>query len=151
MTVVADIYDAAIAAIAAVLPTYARIPNPYAIDENTALILKKAYGLTIDSGSNTQRYVGCLATWERLYIIKLITQVVNTENDATGRANVEKDIDNARDLVFKAFESTYATLSGTVIKAVILDDTGIQYIDGQQGKFLAIEMTLGVEYQESTS
>lgn len=151
MTVVGDIYDAVISAIAAELPTFARIPNPYAIDENTALILKKAYGLAIGAGSNTQRYVGCLATWERLFTISLITQVVNTENNASGRANVEKDIDDARDTLFKAFESTYATLSGTVIKAVVLDDTGIQYIDGQQAKFLAIEISLGVEYQESTS
>lgn len=150
MSKVSDIHDAIVSALSAELPSYARIPNPYAIDENTALFLKRSFGVSIDAGVNTQRFVGCIATWARTYTVKLITQVVNTENDVLGRANVEKDIDNDRDKVFKAFESTYATLGGTVLKAIITDDSGIQYIEGQQGKFLAIEMSLEVEYQEST-
>ena len=151
MSTVSDIHDSIIAVISTELPTYARLPNPYAIDENTALILKKCYGLAIGAGVNTQRYVGCIATWERSFTINLITQVVNTENDAAGRASVELTIDDARQTLFKAFESKDTTLSATVVRATVTDDSGIQYIDGQNAKFLAIEMTLAVEYHESTT
>lgn len=149
-TKIADIYDAIVTKVSTELPTYARIPNPYAIDENTALFLKRSYGLAIGAGVNTQRYVGCLTSWEREYTINLITQVVNTENDTTGRASVEKDLIDAHRLLLLAFE-TDPSLGGICIKAIVTDDSGIQYIDGQQSKFLAVELNLAVEYQESTT
>lgn len=148
MSKVADISDAIVALLSSSLTGFARIPNPYNITENVALILKKSFGVAIGPGVNTQRYVGCLVSWERNYTISIITQVVNTENDVTGRFNVEKDmIDRHRDVLL-AFEND-STLGGNCIKAVITDDSGIQYIDGQQGKFLAVEIALAVEYQES--
>jgi hypothetical protein len=147
-TKIADIYDAIITLVSTELPTYARIPNPYAIDENTALFLKRSYGLAIGAGVNTERYVGCHVTWQRSYTLNLITQVVNTENDTTGRASVEKDLIDAHRLILMAFE-TDSTLGGNCIKAVVTDDSGIQYIEGQDGKFLAVEISLAVEYQEN--
>lgn len=147
MTAISEIYDAIVDKLAAELPAFQRIPNPYALDENTAILLRKAYGLAIGAGTNTERYVGCLVTWERDYTIGLVTQVVNTENDTEGRASVEKDIIDAHGTILQAFESD-STLSGKCIKAVIVDDGGINYIQGVQSKYLALEVTLRVEYQE---
>lgn len=148
MTKIADIYNAIITLVSTELPTYARIPNPYALDENTALFLKRSFGLAIGAGVNTERYVGCMVTWQRSYTLSIITQVVNTENDTTGRALVEKDLIDAHRTLLMAFE-TDSTLGGNCIKSVMLSDGGIQYIDGQQSKFLAVEIELAVEYQES--
>ena len=144
MTKIADIYDAIITKIETELPAYSRIPNPYSIDENTAILMRKAYGLAIGAGSNTERYVGCFATWERSYTIGLVCQVVNTENDTVGRAMIEKDIIDAHRLILLAFEQD-PSLSGQCIKAVITGDTGIQYLAGDNGKFLAVEIDLAVE------
>lgn len=147
MTKIADIYDAIVVKVETVLPTFKRIPNPYEIDENSAILMRKAYGLAIGAGSNTERYVGCFVTWERSYTLAIMTQVVNTENDTTGRAMVEKDlVDSHRDLLL-AFEQD-STLGGEVIKAVVTDDSGIEYLTGENGKFLAIEISISVEYQE---
>lgn len=149
-TKIADIYDAIITKISGILPSFQRVPNPYSLDENTAIILRQAYGVAIGPGINTERYVGCLATWSRDYTIGLIHQVVNTENDTLGRAMIEKDIIDAHRDLFLAFE-TDSTLSGNAIKAVITGDTGIDYIQGVQSKYLALEITLTVEYQEQTT
>lgn len=149
MTKIADIYDAIINKLSTELPAFQRVPNPYALDENTAILLRKAFGLAIGAGLNTERYVGCIATWERSYTIGLVTQVVNTENDTIGRASVEKDIVDAHRAILLAFESN-STLDGECIKAVVSDDTGINYIQGAQSKYLALEITLRVEYQEPT-
>lgn len=146
-TKISDIYDSIVTKLETILPGFQRVPNPYALDENTAILLRKAFGLAIGSGTNTERYVGCIATWERDYTIGLVTQVVNTENDTTGRAMVEKDIIDAHRDILLAFE-TDSTLSGQCIKAVITDDTGINYIQGVESKYLALEITLRVEYQE---
>lgn len=146
-TPVADIYEAIIDKLELVLPAFKRVPNPYSLDENTAILLRKAFGLAIGAGTNTERYVGCIATWERDYTIGLVTQVVNTENDTEGRASVEKDIIDAQRAILLAFE-TDSTLSTKCIKAVITDDSGINYIQGAESKYLALEITLRVEYQE---
>lgn len=148
MSKAADISDAIVVLVQTQLPTFARLPNPYDISENTATLLKKSFGVAIGPGLNTERYVGCLVTWQRSYTINLIRQVVNTENDTVGRFSVEKNIDDARDILFKAFEAN-STLDGLCIKAIVTDDSGIQYIDGQQSKFLAVELSLAVEYQET--
>jgi hypothetical protein len=144
---ISDIYDAVVTLVSTKLPAYSRIPNPYALDENTAVLLKRSFGLAIGPGSNTERYVGCLVTWERVYTISLITQVVNTENDTTGRASIEKGLIEDHRAILLGFESD-STLGGICIKAVVTDDGGISYIDGQQAKFLAVEISLAVEYQE---
>ena len=150
MTKIADIYDAIITTLGTELPAFKRVPNPYSLDENTAILLRKAYGLAIGAGTNTNRYVGCLTSWERSYTIGLVTQVVNTENDTLGRAQVEKDLIDAHRAVLLAFESD-PTLGGICIKTVVDSDGGIEYIQGAQAKYLALEITLRVEYQEPTA
>lgn len=150
MTAIATIYDAIITKVSGQLTTFKRIPNPYALNENTALLMRKGYGLSIGAGSNTQRYVGCLITWQREYTIGLISQVVNTENDTTGRASVEKDLIDAHDLILKAFESD-PTMAGVCIKAIVQSDNGIDYIEAERSKYLALEISLLVEYQETST
>lgn len=150
MSKIAEIYDAIIDKLATLLPGFQRVPNPYALDENTAILLRKAYGLAIGGGTNTERYVGCLSSWQRDYTIGLVHQVVNTENDTLGRAMIEKDIVDAHRAILLAFE-TDSTLSGKAIKALISGDGGIDYIQGAQSKYLALEITLNVEYQEPTA
>ncbi len=146
-TKIADIYDAIVTKISTALPTFQRLPNPYALDENTAILMRQSYGIAIGAGTNTERYVGCLVTWQREYTIGIVSQVVNTENDTTGRALVEKDMIDAHKALLAAFESD-STLGGICIKAVITGDTGIDYIAGALSKFLAVEISLSVEYQE---
>lgn len=147
MTAISDIYDAIITIVETELPAFQRVPNPYSLDENTAILLRKAFGLAIGPGTNTERYVGCIATWQREFTIGLVTQVVNTENDTLGRASVEVDLVEAHRLLLLTFE-TNPSLGGKCIKAVITGDGGIDYITGSQSKYLALEINLSVEYQE---
>lgn len=149
MSVVSDIYDAIVTKVAATATGYVRVPFPYGITENTALLIKKGFGVAIDEGTNTLRYVGCLSTWERSFRIELIKQVVNTENDTLGKASVEKELMEVARSIFLAFEAD-PTLGGICIKAIVRGDLGVQYEEGQTSKFLACEIGLAVEYQEST-
>lgn len=150
MTKIADIYDNIITLVETTVPTFKRIPNPYGLDENAAIILRKAYGLAIGAGNNTGRYIGCYTTWEREFTLGLITQVVNTENDATGRALVEIDLLDAHRALLLAFEND-GNLSGQAILCEVTDDGGIEYLPGESGKFLALQIGLRVEYQEPLS
>jgi hypothetical protein len=147
MTGASNVFNALTSKMATLFPTYYRIANPYDISANPETLLKKAWGIAIGSGQNTERYVGCFATWQRQFTIGLIKQVVNTENDATGKATVEKSLlEDCQTLIIDVEGDP--SLAGIAIKSVVEGDSGIQYVDGKQSNFLAIEVSLLVEYQE---
>jgi hypothetical protein len=146
-TKIDDIKEAINTKLATALTGYKRIPNPYSLVDVPSIILNKSYGVVVGSGTNTQRYVGCLTSWEREFIIGIVTQITKTENDTEGREGIEIDILDAHRAVLQSFE-TDPSMSGVVIKAIVLNDGGLNYIDGPKGKYLAMELVLGVEYQE---
>lgn len=149
LSTVTEVYDAVAAKVGSLLPGFSRIPNPYAVDENTALLLKKGYGVAVGEGVNTKRYVGCISTWRRTFNIGIVHQVINTENDTEGKARVEKTVLEVQDTLLLGFERD-PTLGGVVVKAEVESDSGVQYTAGDQGKFLALEISLEVEYQSET-
>lgn len=144
-----DIYDAIVTEIETQLTTYRRMPNPYFVEENTYLQLQKGYGVRIDSGRDTERYVGCLVTWERLFTIILVNQITTTQNNIGARELIEKGILVDHDTLIRAFYANN-TLTGQGIKAWISDDSGIipVSIGSNQAKFFQMELSLNVEYQE---
>lgn len=147
-TKISEIYDACVNLIETTLPTdYLRIPNPYTVDVNTFLHLRKGFGLAIGPGVDTQRYVGCLVTWERTFSILLVKQVIATQNDVEVREVIEKDLLDDHDALRKAFCSN-STLGSLAIKSTVLGDAGVNFIDGERLKFLGLVMDLFVEYQE---
>lgn len=141
------IYDKIVDVLEAELPAHTRMPNPYEVSANTYLHLNNGFGVGVGSGQDTQRYVGCLVTWEQSYSIILVRRVVTTQNNTTAREVIEKDILADWDILRKAFYLEN-TLSGNAIKTTVLSHGGINFIDGDRLKFLALEMQLVVEYQE---
>jgi len=146
-TKISQIYDAIVDVIEAELTTSVRIPNPYILDINSFLHLKKGFGVAIGPGDDTQRYIGCLVTWERNFTIAIIQQMVATQNNVGTREVIEKELLDDHDKLRKAFYNN-STLSGKAIKSTITDDGGVSFIDGDRLKFIALEMNLLVEYQE---
>lgn len=150
MSKIEDIYDAIVTQIESELSGYTRIPNPYDVQNNTFLHLRKGFGIEIGPGSNTERYVGCLSTWERTYTIILVKQVVTTQNNTAVRVMIEKEILDDHELLFKAFE-TNNSLGGIAMKTVVQSDGGISFLDIDNQKFLSMSIFLNVEYQLNPS
>ena len=148
MSKISDIYEAIVSKIETALPTYNRIPNPYDIADNPDILLDAAYGIAVGAGINTQRFVGCATTWEREFTIGMINQKVNLENDTIGKASIEKNLLEDHKTLLLAIEKD-PSLGGICIKCYLVSDGGIQYLDGDRGKFLALEVSLVVEYLES--
>lgn len=143
-----QIYDEVVDLLEATLGTqYKRLPNPYAVDQNTYLHLNNGYGLAVGPGVDTQRYVGCLITWERVYSIILVRRMVTTQNNIGSRELIEKDLLDDLDSLRKAIYLN-STLGGLAIKSTVLDDQGVAFIDADRLKFISLEASLFVEYQE---
>lgn len=147
MSKIEDIYDKLNAVVAATLPSYTRFPNPYAIDANTFLHLRQGFAVSVGPGADTERYLGCLITWQRDFTVTLVRQVMATQNDLPNRESLEKEILDDHDLLRKAIYNN-SNLDQNAIKTTLVSDSGLQFLDGDRLKFLAIEMTINVEYEE---
>lgn len=146
-TKIENIYDAIVTICETQLSDYRRLPNPYQITENAFLKLQRGFAVAVGPGLDTERFIGCLMTWQRVFSVTIVRKVLTTENNLEIRENLEKDILVDHDLLTKAFYNDN-TLSGNVLKSSITDDSGINFIDGDRLKFLAIELSLLVEYQQ---
>jgi hypothetical protein len=145
---VLEIYDEILTLIDNSLPNDLRLANSYDLEANGFLKLQKAYAVAIGPWIDTERYVGCLITGEREFDIALTRKITTTENNTDQRVVIEKDLLTAHDTLRKAFYNN-STLGGRAIKSTITSDSGVNFIDGDRLKFLAIVITLLVEYQES--
>lgn len=142
------IYDQITTLLASSLTGHIRLPNPYEVNSNTFLHLDNAYGLGVGPGSDTQRYVGCLVTWEQTYNIVLVRRIVTTQNNTAQQVIIEKSIFEDWDTLRKAFYNN-STLNGYAYKTTLRSHDGISFIDGNQQKFLALELELITEYQDT--
>lgn len=147
-TKIEEIHEALCNLIAAELPTHKRFPNPYQIDANSFLHMTRGYGVAIGPGFDTQRDLGCHVTYERTFTVALVQKMSETQNSTGRRELVERDILEDHDKLVKAVYND-TNLSGRVISATVTDDGGVQFIDGDRLKFLALEMTIRVEYQDT--
>lgn len=143
-----ELYDELNTVIAAALPDYMRFPNPYVIDANTFLHKRSGYGVSIGAGLDTERYLGCLVSWEREFTITLVRQVLITQNNLTLREGLEKEILEDHDKIRKAIYNN-SSLSGKAIKTTATSDGGLFFIDGEKLNFLSMEISVVTEYEES--
>lgn len=150
MSKIQEIYDAIISVVTAELPDYMRFPNPYAIDENTLIHMRSGFGVSVGPGTDTQRYLGCLVTWQRDFTVTMVRKVMATQNDLTKRVTLEKELLDDHDNLMKAIYNN-STLSGNAIKTTAIADSGLSFIDGDLLKFLTMEITVQVEYEENPS
>lgn len=147
VTTASDIKEAIIDIVEASLPLYTKIPDPYNIDTNSFLNLYKGYGVAVGPGFNTERYVGCLVTWARTYNIIIVQQITTTQNEIDIRESIDSEFLDDNDLLWKAFYLN-SGLDGLAIKSTVLADGGIIPLDIGGLKFLSMELTLEVEYQD---
>jgi hypothetical protein len=144
---VLTIYDAIVTQVNTSLPNHSRMPNPYQVDSNSYLNLVNGFGLAVGPGVDTNRYVGCLVTWQRTFTIILVRKITTTEHNIGSKVVIEKALLEDHDTLRKDFYLN-STLGGNAIKSTVSSDGGIAFIDADLLKFLSLEMTLDVEYQE---
>lgn len=147
MTKVSDVYDKLETIINNTLSDYAELPNPYTLEFNTSLFLKKGYGLAFGGGRNTNRSVCQLISTARIFSILLVNLVTTTANNAVQREAIDKALLEDSFKIVKAIEND-SDLSGSAAKAIFLEDSGVEFIDigENQQKFVVNELTFEIEY-----
>lgn len=145
-TVIENIYDAMATKIGGALTDYYRLPNAYDITTSNFLTRTKGYAIACGPGVRTDLQIGCSVSWERVFTITLANKIQTTENNTTLRATVDKNLLADHRALLYAFYNDLQ-LGGLVTDADVIDDGGIDIV-GDEQKFLGIEITVLVKYEE---
>lgn len=152
MSVISTAYDALVDRIEAVLDVeannYRRIGNPYNIEDNSEIELRKGYGIAALSAINTNRHVACQFSIERTFEIVLTRHFTGRLDDADGRVDVEKELLEAQYLIVNDLEQD-PSVGGTSMFTRFVGDSGIEYVAGDQSRFIVLRSQFALEYQET--
>lgn len=145
MSRVTLIYDELETRIAALVPDHELLSNPYELLDNSDIILEKAWGLAIATGTNTARS-NCDLTQLREYVITLVEVVPIGNRDNDGRKIVEKSLLDTQLTIIKNLESNPKTDSSSKIDYT--SDNGIELFFTERMLYFVLNTTINVEYFE---
>lgn len=136
--------------IQAALPTYTKIPDPYAVGGTAEALLRKAYGIGIGPGRNTEEDYGDVVTMEREFSVILVRQVTTTDNNSTARNALELALMEDHLTLVKAFQAS-AELDATVSVSTFDADGGIEFLAGDlpTQKYMMIVLSFITRYSEN--
>lgn len=147
MSKISQIYDALVARLVAVLPTYSQLPNPYDIEANNELYLTKGFGVAVGAGARTDRLISCQKSWERTFNIVLTNQITTTEHNIDANETIQKNLLEDHFLVFEDLEKE-TTLSALTIRSQVETDEGLEFVDLDDARYYAMQITILTEYLE---
>ncbi len=143
-----SIYDKLVTLFGTSLSSYQRLPNPYIAQANSELVLTKAWGLGVGPGTRQQLEFNCnTPSYERIYNLLLINQVTSTDHDISARSGIEKSIIDDFIALNDVIEAN-VTLDGLAYDAAYVDDSGIEFLDGKNLKYISISINYSVKWRE---
>ena len=147
MSGVSDVFDAYVSVISTALPVYSRIPNPYLPEENTELLLRKAFGVAFGPSLNSERFVSCNRETElRTFDIILINQVLTTDDNTSARETQEKSLMEDLFLIKKAVVKDGDLQGAEAVKSKFLSDDGITFLEAERHKYYFLQAQFESEY-----
>ena len=151
-TAISDIHDELHTIVATALTGkgYSIIPNAYIAPDNAGLLLKKGYGIAVGPGTNTQRTLAGKLSFQRDFQVFLTALIPATSNNYDARFTAEKTILEDFALVLLAIEQA-PSLNENSATSVLLNDGGLEYLEGDRDKYYLIESTVTVEYVENVN
>lgn len=146
-TKITSVYNRIITDVEAALTSYTRIPNPYAPEENPELFLRKGYGVGVGPAENTRRLICGYFSVKRNFSVLLINQILTTDTNSSSRGDFERLLLEDQYTLINALENDN-NLGGDAIKTFFINDSGIQFVSGEMGKYILCETVFEVEYLE---
>ena len=147
---ISDIYDFFRTELATLFPNKKEldIGTAEAIEENAFQLLEDGYGLDIGVGVNTNRLVGCKQSMQRDFVISLTKEVKRIRTDNEKTAKYEKLL---LEDCFTLINFIYGTsqINSESVKINYVSDSGIIPIIVERRNFIAIQVTINVEYFEN--
>ena len=151
MSLLSSLIDAIDTRLAVILPSHHVLTDPYQINRNSELSLKQGYGLAINSGTNTNRQIGCALTIQRDITVTISRNFITREFDQATKETTYKNLIEDQLLVIKEFEkdpSISYTLGNKMTNFVFRNDSGIIPVFDGKFDYLMIQSVFSIEYYE---
>jgi len=147
MSKITSIYNNLVSLCEGALPDHKRIPNPYALEQNSELILEQGWGLVVSTGENTNRQIGCDKSYSRSFQIIITRKITTTDHNIDQRTAIEKQILEDLHLVWSALEND-SDLTGQTAQTIQVLDGGLEFFEGDRAKYLGVIIDVFAEYFE---
>jgi len=148
MTNISTIYDAYVTICAAQLTTYAKIPNPYNINDNSSVFHRLGFTVAYGSGSNSNRLLGCQMSEIREFSVILVAQITAAITDFSGFNLIAKNLFEDRYKIIKAIE-IHPTLNTGQTSTKWVSDPGIEFLENDKAKYFVLRTLFESEYFEN--
>lgn len=145
MSKISQIHDAIVSIVATQLSNYKKLPNPYFAQDNNELYLSKGFGVAVGAGNRTDRLLSCQFSWQRNFTLVLTQLVGTTEHNTSQREVIVKSLLEDHTKVIEAIEKD-SSLNGLCIRSEVFSDTGVQFLEGNSGRYFLIEIDIITEY-----
>lgn len=158
-TQAARVYDDLISLIEAVYPVasgWKELVNPYDPGMSDDLTANQAWGLTQNTGENTNRLVNCAVSWKRDFELILVRKyhsgMIRTPNAMNDRREIEKQLFLDQELLMKKFENDPLVDGSHAIAQIRMQgDNGIEFMRDGDEQFFMLKSSIFVEYFVSFS
>lgn len=150
MSAITTTYNALVARIESVLDVttngYTRLPNPYNIEDNTEVRLRKGYGVAVLPATNANLEL-CKLTQDRVFEIVLTRLYTGYDDNPTDKAALELLLLEDEFLILNDLEQD-STLNTQTMQTSYVSDSGIEFVAGETGRFFSLRIQLNVKYSD---
>lgn len=147
MSQISDIYDSINTFLDASYDASGRaLTNPYSIEENDDITLKRGYGFYMGTGRD-QGTMGNMIALEREMVVTLTLETAALEHKNGKRMTAEKQLLEDAALMVKALHNDPA-VNEKVSGIIYQSDNGIEFIYGEKTNFIMIQSRFLITYIE---
>jgi len=151
MSKITEAFNAMHSRIEILHPNHKRLSDPYDLEKNTELFLRKGYGIALLSGDPVNEGIlakGCNRTTTRDFDIHITRQFFAKENDGPKKDVVALQILEDLAIITSDF-LLEETLNDGTIDTDFNGDTGIFKVVNDKDNFIAATATITVRYRDT--
>lgn len=144
-TKITDIFNGLVTFMGATLPSHARLNDPYVIENNPEMLVRKGWGIQVDSGTNTQRFTCPQYTLSRTFTLVVVRECPAKDSDPARRETAKLEIlEDLHTLIGAALIDV--TLNGLALDFKYVSDSGFQDVYVNEKPYTYLAASFSIEY-----
>ena len=148
MSKITDVFNNLVTFVGGELSDHTRLNDPYNIEENPEMLLRKGWGIQIDDGVDTNRCISPEYYLGRTFTIVIVRESVAKDSDPVRRELSKLDLlEDLHILIAEAVSEN--TLYQVAVNFKYISDGGLQEVFVQDKPYNFIEANFLVEYSQT--
>lgn len=148
MSKITDVFNNLVTFVGGELIDHTRLNDPYNIEENPEMLLRKGWGIQIDDGVDTNRCISPEYYLGRTFTIVIVRESVAKDSDPVRRELSKLDLlEDLHILIAEAVSEN--TLYQVAVNFKYISDGGLQEVFVQDKPYNFIEANFLVEYSQT--